>query len=66
MNGGIVADGVTVAGVASVEVIDRGGPVKLLRPDDYGYIESLVTRIIGRKRSSDRDTDEVQGPARGS
>ncbi|HIA27313.1 MAG TPA: NAD(+)/NADH kinase [Planctomycetes bacterium] len=61
----LVADGVTVAGVVSVDVIDRGVPVNLLRPDDYGYIDSLVTRIIGRERSFDRDADEVEDSTQG-
>ena len=48
----LVADGATLEGVQAVEIRDSGRPVKLLRPADYEFIDTLVHKIIGRHNST--------------
>ena len=44
----LVADGSALEGVRAIEIRDSGRPVRLLRPADYGFIDTLVNKIIGR------------------
>lgn len=44
-----VSDGTTREGVAAVEIRDAGSPIRLLRPSDYSFIDTLVNKIIGRR-----------------
>ena len=48
----LVADGATLEGVEAIEIRDSGRPVRLLRPADYGFIDTLVNKIIGRLNST--------------
>lgn len=47
----LVADGSTREGLVGIEIRDSGRPVRLLRPADYGFIDTLVSKIIGRLNS---------------
>jgi NAD+ kinase len=47
----LVADGSTREGLVAIEIRDSGRPVRLLRPADYGFIDTLVSKIIGRLNS---------------
>lgn len=46
-----VADGATQECGHSVEIRDSGDRVRILRDADYGFVDTLVLKIIGRKRS---------------
>ncbi len=65
-----VADGATIEGVQTIEIHDSGRPVRLLRPADYGFIDTLVNKIIGRHPASVRgETNRsatIEGPRGGS
>ena len=57
-----VADGSVTREVASIEVRDRGRSVRVLRRSDYGFIDALVRKIIGRR---DSDGAPAEGEPRG-
>ena len=65
-----VADGATIEGVQTIEIHDSGRPVRLLRPADYGFIDTVVNKIIGRHSASLRGATNqsatIEGPRGGS
>ena len=55
-----VADGISTRDIRSIEMRDSGTRMQLLRAPSYGFIETLVRKIIGRRTIPDIDRAETE------